>query len=111
MAAAVRTGSVGVNDFGLPYMAQELPFGGTRGSGFGRLNGREGLRACCNIKAVLTDRLPLHFPTKLFPVRSGDYERTREVVRLIYGRGVGERWRALRNLARRGRARGGDLSN
>ena len=39
------------------------------------MNGREGLRSCCNVKAVLDDRFPLHFPSKLFPVGAGDFDR------------------------------------
>ena len=39
-----------VNDYGIAYMMQSAPFGGVRISGFGRINGREGLRACCNVE-------------------------------------------------------------
>src|SRR5690606_12356074 len=85
------TGNVSVNDFGLTYMAMDLPFGGVKGSGFGRLNGREGLRACTNMKAVLEDRFPLHMPAKVFPVGDTAVEISREVIRALYGRGVGPR--------------------
>ena len=74
-------GNVSVNDFGLTYMAMDLPFGGVRGSGFGRLNGREGLRACTNVKAVLDDRFPLHMPAKVFPVGETSTELARDVIR------------------------------
>ena len=57
-ADALVAGSTVVNDFGLAYMANDLPFGGVRGSGFGRLNGKEGLRACCNVKSVLATASP-----------------------------------------------------
>ena len=85
MARRITAGSTCVNDFGLAYIAQDLPFGGTKGSGFGRLNGRDGLRACTNQKAVLEDRLPIHFPKRLFPVANGDYEIARATIRMIYG--------------------------
>jgi acyl-CoA reductase-like NAD-dependent aldehyde dehydrogenase len=84
IARQIRAGSTIVNDFGLGYMAQALPFGGVGGSGYGRLNGREGLRACTNIKAIVSDRFPLHRPVKLFPVRKGDYELTKGLIRLVY---------------------------
>jgi hypothetical protein len=45
-----------VNDYGVFYMIQSLPFGGTKLSGFGKFNGPEGLRAFCRQKAFLTDR-------------------------------------------------------
>jgi acyl-CoA reductase-like NAD-dependent aldehyde dehydrogenase len=91
-------GQVSVNDFGLTYMAMDLPFGGVRGSGFGRLNGREGLRACTNVKAVLDDRLPLHAPAKVFPVGDAATDVAREVLRVLYQRGVGARLTAAGRL-------------
>lgn len=46
-----------VNDFGVNYLCQSLPFGGVGYSGFGRFGGKEGLRALCNAKAVTMDRM------------------------------------------------------
>ena len=100
IAKQIVAGSTCINDWALMYMAQDLPFGGVKGSGFGRLNGREGLRACTNVKAVIDDRLPLHPAAKLFPTKRADYEVARAGVRLLYGRGLGERATALRELGR-----------
>jgi hypothetical protein len=61
------------------------------------MNGAEGLRACCNVKAVLDDRFGLHFANKLFPVGARDYDRIQGAVRLVYGNGR-RRLRALRDL-------------
>lgn len=91
-------GQVSVNDFGLTYMAMDLPFGGVRGSGFGRLNGREGLRACTNVKAVLDDRFPIHAPAKVFPVGAATTDVAREVLRVLYQRGVSGRLAAAAKL-------------
>jgi acyl-CoA reductase-like NAD-dependent aldehyde dehydrogenase len=99
-------GNVSVNDFGLTYMAMDLPFGGVKGSGFGRLNGRDGLRACTNIKAVLEDRFPLHVPAKVFPVGEAAVEVSREVIRALYGRGVGPRLEAAGKLLQLALSRG-----
>ena len=98
LSRRIQTGSASVNDFGFTYMVQGLPFGGLKGSGFGRLNGREGLRACTQQKAVLEDRVSLGIPAKLYPVGRGDYGRTRGVLRTLYGRSVGQRLRGLREL-------------
>ena len=95
---ALSVGNVSVNDFGLTYMAMELPFGGVRGSGFGRLNGREGLRACTNIKAVLDDRFPIHFPAKVYPVGEKSTELAREVLKLLYQRSLSKRVEAASAL-------------
>lgn len=96
----IEVGNVSINDFGFTYMAQELPFGGAKDSGFGRLNGREGLRAMTNVKAVLEDRLPLHMPAKLYPVGKMDYAMARGVIRTLYGRGVSGRLSGLAETAK-----------
>ncbi len=88
------------NDFGFTYMNMDLPFGGVRASGFGRLNGREGLRACCNAKAVLIDKLPFSAPAKLYPIGPLDYAMARETIRGIYGRGATKTAGALAGLAK-----------
>lgn len=100
IAEKLVVGNVSVNDFGMTYMAMDLPFGGVRGSGFGRLNGRDGLRAFCNPKAVLDDRFPLHMPAKVFPVGDRSTELAREVLRVLYERGLGKRLTAAGRLAR-----------
>ncbi len=84
IAGQLVAGSTLINDFGLTYMVQGLPFGGAKESGYGRLNGREGLRACTNVKAVLEDRLPLHQPNRLFPSQPGDLDVARQAIRTIY---------------------------
>ena len=105
IARGLVAGSTGINDYGLTYMVQALPFGGVKDSGFGRLNGREGLRAMCNTKSVIDDRLPfLHIPSKIYPVKPGDYETVRAAINLIYrplnASGLRARGAALFELAK-----------
>lgn len=101
IADALEAGMTGINDFGgMTYMAQDLTFGGVKKSGFGRLNGREGLRAMCNVKAVLDDRLPLSFPSKVYPVTARDFGVTQGTLDLLYGRGVGRRLRGLGRIVK-----------
>ena len=100
---------VAVNDFAA-YYAVQLPFGGVRGSGYGRFGGAEGLRALCNTKAVCRDRWPRLMKTKIpgalvYPV--GGRERKREkaegvcrgVLGLGYGMSVRERVTGLLKVA------------
>lgn len=64
IAARLHTGMVGINAFGLNYLVQSLPFGGVKSSGFDRFAGPEGLRACCLLRSVVTDKLGfLSIPT------------------------------------------------
>lgn len=100
IAAALDAGATCVNDFGLCYLNQDLPFGGVKYSGFGRMNGREGLRSYTNAKAVLTDRLPFAVPPKLFPVTPKAYARARHTIRFLYARGIRARLGALAGLLR-----------
>jgi acyl-CoA reductase-like NAD-dependent aldehyde dehydrogenase len=102
IAAELEAGMTAINDYGgITYMVQGLTFGGVKASGYGRMNGREGLRSMCNIKAVVDDRLPLHQPNRIFPVGDGDYGRFSGVIDLLYGRGLSRRWRGLSRLVTR----------
>ncbi|MBZ5716001.1 aldehyde dehydrogenase family protein [Nannocystis pusilla] len=100
LARAIAAGMTTVNDFGLAYMIQSLPFGGLKISGFGRINGREGLRACCNEKAIVTDRVPVRQGMALYPVRPATLELVTGAVRAIYGAGIGKKARGALQIAR-----------
>lgn len=83
------SGMVAVNDFAVFYMVQ-LPFGGVRGSGYGRFAGEEGLRGLCNAKSVCEDRWPglikTSIPGKLdYQMREGAFQMGKGVVELGYG--------------------------
>ncbi|KAJ5092434.1 hypothetical protein NUU61_007304 [Penicillium alfredii] len=62
----IDAGVVSVNDFG-SYYAVQLPFGGVRGSGYGRFAGVEGLRGLCNLKSVCVDKFPGWIATAIPP--------------------------------------------
>jgi acyl-CoA reductase-like NAD-dependent aldehyde dehydrogenase len=90
----LKTGMVAVNDFAA-YYAVQLPFGGVRGSGYGRFAGKEGLRGLCNLKAVCEDRwgwagirtaIPKQIRYPILDTAKG-YEFTRAVVEVGYGTG------------------------
>ena len=100
----LETGMSAINEFGgITYMAQDLTFGGVKESGFGRMNGREGLRSMCNIKAVVDDRFPIHQPSKMYPIKPSLYGTFGGVIDLVYGRGFKQRWRGLLKLLGRGK--------
>jgi acyl-CoA reductase-like NAD-dependent aldehyde dehydrogenase len=75
----IKAGMVSVNDFA-SYYAVQLPFGGVKGSGYGRFAGEEGLRAVSNIKAICVDRFPRLMATRIpprvdYPIHKGEDEK------------------------------------
>ncbi len=98
IAQQIESGAVCINDFGLCYVNQDLPFGGTKYSGYGVMNGRDGLRAYTTPKAVLADRFPLEIPPKLFPVGSSDYDSAKASIRLLFGSGITYKFKHLLGL-------------
>ena len=90
----VNAGMVAVNDFAA-YYAVQLPFGGTKGSGYGRFAGEEGLRALCNLKAVCRDRWPRFMNTSIpgpLRVPYGDVGAAWDMGKGIVNVGYGESW-------------------
>ena len=86
----VNAGMVAVNDFAV-YYPVSLPFGGVKGSGYGRFGGEEGLRGLCNLKAVCSDRFPGWIETGIppaldYPIRGmqGGWEFCRGLIELGY---------------------------
>ncbi len=116
IARQLRTGMTVINDYGIAYMIQALPFGGEGISGVGRINGREGLRGCCHVKAVVADRWPLsRLPSRggvsVYPIQETTYALVQSVSGLIYAPGVrakaGHALKAARTCARELRSRRG----
>lgn len=101
VARGLRAGMSVVNDYGLAYMMQSLPFGGTKISGVGKINGREGLRACCLEKAVVTDRLPFGKAVAIHPIREHTYQVVESAVTLLYAGNFATRLEAAGALVRR----------
>lgn len=103
----IKAGMISINDFAV-YYAVSLPFGGVKGSGYGRFGGEEGLRSICNTKAVCRDRFPGWISTSIppaldYPIKGARraWEVCRGVVELGYGIGFFGRavglWRIIKN--------------
>ncbi|MEZ5505041.1 MAG: aldehyde dehydrogenase family protein [Gammaproteobacteria bacterium] len=100
IAAQLEAGATCINDFGLCYLNGDLPFGGVKYSGFGVMNGRDGLRAYTTPKAVLEDRWKFSVPPVLYPVGPNDYNKARATVQLLFASGIGARLKGLLALTR-----------
>lgn len=92
IAENVKAGMCNINDFGVNYLIQSLPFGGVKASGFGRFAGPEGLRACCYEKAVTEDYVSFiqtSIPPPLaYPVASNAPQIAFGLINLAYGDGI-----------------------
>ena len=104
----IKAGMISINDFAV-YYAVSLPFGGVKGSGYGRFGGEEGLRGICNIKSVCKDRFPRLISTSIpsaldYPIEGAKraWEVSRGVIELGYGNDLSSRavglWRLVKNV-------------
>jgi succinate-semialdehyde dehydrogenase/glutarate-semialdehyde dehydrogenase len=68
-AEQFHTGGVAINDCLVHFGITEIPFGGVRQSGFGRVGGREGLWEFCATQSVVEHRFGMRLPFHWFPYR------------------------------------------
>ncbi|CAK5279454.1 unnamed protein product [Mycena citricolor] len=111
VAKRLECGMVSVNDFGVFYLNQDLPFGGVKSSGYGRFGGKEGLRALTNPKAIMIDYMPSVVQTQIprvldYPLRSlvTSWEFVSGLITFVYGDGWRRRLAGLGRLVRASRA-------
>jgi len=95
LAARLEAGNVCVNDVIVSYAAPDLPFGGVKESGIGRVHGPEGLREFSVAKSVMHDRLGLAREAWWFPMPRLLGGSAKRFMRLRYRRGLGAKLRAL----------------
>jgi succinate-semialdehyde dehydrogenase/glutarate-semialdehyde dehydrogenase len=104
IAERLEVGTVLVNDHLINYAMADLPFGGARQSGFGRVHGLEGLREFVRPKAWVEDRVSLEREPHWFQEQGRDLESARALLAFRHGRGplrrLGGAWRLLRGMRR-----------
>ncbi|HEY8525667.1 MAG TPA: aldehyde dehydrogenase family protein [Acidimicrobiales bacterium] len=93
LADALEAGNVCINDCIVSYAVGALPFGGVKDSGIGRVHGPDGLRAFCNVKSLVANRIGLRREVQWFPVPRGADAAFRRLVRLRYRRGLAAKLR------------------
>jgi acyl-CoA reductase-like NAD-dependent aldehyde dehydrogenase len=104
----IAAGMVWVNDFGYSFAAGQAPWGGVKGSGFGRTSSKHGLYECVRVKYVDSDSGRLR-PAWWFPYDVETERALSAALDVLYGDGL-QRWRdawrrrkELRHLVRRSR--------
>jgi len=105
VAKHLECGMVSINDFGVFYLNQDLPFGGIKASGYGRFGGPEGLRSLTNMKSVVVDRWPWLIQTAIprpldYPIRSHvqAWDVASSIVGVFYADGWRESFESLQLL-------------
>ncbi len=99
VASRLKVGQVHINDVVSPVGNPMLPFGGVRGSGFGRYHGEDGLLAFVNRRAISAS--PAWWPGEpfWFPYR-GKYASARELFTRLAEGNVAGATSALLKMAR-----------
>lgn len=104
LAEKLHVGMSNINDYGVNYLVQSLPFGGVKKSGFGRFGGPEGLRECCVLKSVTRDALPLVMtplmmpPVIDYPVGPHAVPFNKGLLHMTYGASVAQKLSGLFTL-------------
>ncbi|MEM7410661.1 MAG: aldehyde dehydrogenase family protein [Myxococcota bacterium] len=93
LAKAIESGCVVVNDCMITYGVPESPFGGTKQSGIGRVNGEMGLRGMCHTQSILIDRVGAKNEWLWFPHSARKAGVLRRALRWVWGTSLG-RWLA-----------------
>jgi hypothetical protein len=102
MARRIAAGTVVVNDAVSVVGMADVPHGGVKESGTGRVHGDAGLRECIREKAIIVDPFPSWRQPWWFGY-SGEHARNVDAfARFWHGRSLPERlsgvWRSLRML-------------
>ncbi len=87
LARQLEVGTVLINDHLINYTMSDLPFGGARQSGFGRVHGLEGLREFVRPKAWVEDRFALGREPYWFEEGGSGQEMARALITFRHGRG------------------------
>ena len=104
IAARIESGMVCTNDFAATYMAQCLPFGGVKESGFDRFAGIEGLRGMCIPRSVAEDRWPFISttipPLLQYPVHPNAFPFLKSLIWMFYAPGMLQKAKGLYGVLR-----------
>jgi succinate-semialdehyde dehydrogenase/glutarate-semialdehyde dehydrogenase len=104
IAERLEVGAVVINDHLINYLMADLPFGGARGSGFGRVHGQEGLREFTRPKAIVEDRIALAREPYWFEERGSGEGTVGALLDFRHGPGLGQKmagaWRLVRGALR-----------
>ena len=85
IAGRLQAGMVMINDVLINFGIPELPYGGVKQSGFGRMMGDEGLLEFSQVKAVADTRVALKRELFWFPYRPKQLAMLKRLTRIAFG--------------------------
>ena len=89
VARKIKTGNVSINNVMLTEGNANLPFGGTKNSGFGRYKGYMGFEAFSNSKSILIDKNSSKVESQWFPFGKEKHMHFKNLILGVYGvRGI-----------------------
>lgn len=100
VARRLEAGTVLINDATSVVGMPDVPYGGVKQSGLGRLHGEAGLEACVQTTPIVDDRFPRWHQPWWFRYGATHRERIEDFARLTHGATLGERLRALPGVVR-----------
>ncbi len=86
VAAKIKTGNLSINNHMLNEGNPNLPFGGTKKSGFGRYKGEAGLLTFCNSKSVLIDKNSAVIDPNWYPFTKNKYLLLNQIIDHFFSR-------------------------
>ena len=85
VARQIRSGTLCINDVITNYILSDVPFGGQKESGIGRVYGKEGLRSFCDMQSVMEDRFGLSKELWWFPYSVKIENLFKTLTRFLFG--------------------------
>ena len=78
-----------VNDCMVTYGVPESPFGGTKQSGIGRVNGESGLKGFCLERSIVVDRIGSKTEPTWYPYTEKKTQTLKRMMRVLWGTSLG----------------------
>ncbi len=96
LARQLKVGSVSINEHLLISGVPEMPWGGVKGSGYGRTHGEQGLQEMTCIRTLNSDRWALPLEPFRYPYTAFKRSLARRATHFLYGPTLIDRLRSLR---------------
>lgn len=85
VARKIKSGTLCINDVLVNYIISDLPFGGVKDSGIGRVYAKEGIRAFTDMQSIVVDRFNLPFELWWFPYNSKIKNLFKNFIKILFG--------------------------